>query len=98
MQPVDKGALPFKNFVAGDREREPFGAVDLRKRLVPPALRRPYHFKGVAYDGVHIEIGLDCERVNTFAAALTDFAERPKRSCGGYPKFFRELAPRDVSN
>jgi hypothetical protein len=79
-KPVQQRTLALQDFCSSNWEREPAGTIDLRKRLQPSALWRPFHLKRVAPDGPGIEIAFGGEGVNPLAAALAYLAQRTQRS------------------
>src|SRR5690242_12551336 len=57
-QQVEEDMLALEQPVARLIEPEPFGAIDLREALSPPALRRPLDFEAVAADRRAIDMPL----------------------------------------
>jgi hypothetical protein len=73
------------------RQIEPSSAIDFRKRLKTPALRRPLYFERVTCDSTRIDVTLDREGVNTFPATLTDLPKRTKWPVWSAADFFHEF-------
>jgi hypothetical protein len=73
-EPVEKGPLAVEYLAMGERQIEPFGAVDFRKGLRLSASRRPLDFEGIAFDDPNVEVAFDREAKDPFAGTLTDLA------------------------
>src|SRR5215213_523668 len=74
-------------------EAEPGGAVDLGVSAEPAAARRPFDGEAVADDRLGVEIALERERLDIFAALLADAAERDEPAFGPHPQLLLEFAP-----
>ena len=75
----------------GGRQIEPFRAVDLRKTLHLSTVWRPLDFEGVAFYGVNVEVALNGESNDAFAATLTNLAKRLKRPHKSNARLLHEL-------
>src|SRR6202012_5829826 len=77
-------------------EVEPFGAVDFREGLLPPASWRPFDLERVAADVSCVDVDFDGECGDGLAAALLHLAEWRHLAGQLDTKLFCELPARDV--
>jgi hypothetical protein len=90
-QAIEKDALSLDDLVARGVKRKPFGAVNLGKARKPPALRGPFHFKGLALDAGGVKSARHSKRGDPFASWLNGVAERDKLAFRAKASLFLKL-------
>ena len=90
-----KPLCPGRIFPAGLGGRKPRGAVDLGKRLLASAFRRPFQLECVGLERFDVEVAFHRPRRHDLAARLHELAERAKLAVRARAGFLLELAHRD---
>ena len=57
-QPVDEGRLPWLDFLARFREREPLRPIDFGEGLLGTALWRPFKLELIGFERSRVEIAV----------------------------------------
>lgn len=91
LEALEQFGLAFQYFATRRGDIEPFGAINLGKRLHLARPRRPFHAERIANERLRIPIVLDGPHMNALAARLPDGPERsdsaPRLKSGLFNKF-----------
>src|SRR5690242_20193669 len=90
---IEEWTLTCENFLPGEGNSEPGGAIDFREGDDPAAARRPFDHGVIAADVVGIEIAFQRVAVNDLAGPLAYATEWLERAMNRHAKFLREFAP-----
>ena len=85
--------MASQNLLPGEGEREPCGAVNLRKVYDPATARGPFNRYVVTADVIDVKIAFHRIAPNYLAGALAYVAKRLQLAGTFYAEFFFEFAP-----
>src|SRR3954453_9939760 len=92
-QQVEEDMLAREQLVAGRREPEPFGAIDLREAPAPAAFRRPLDLEAVAADCRTVDVALAGIDDDPFGARHHRLAKQMQGALERDPELLGKLAP-----
>lgn len=94
LKAVEQFGLPLQYFAMRRGEIEPFGAIDLGKRLRLARPRRPFHAERIANERLRVPIVLYRPYMNALSAGLPDGPERSDSASGMKSGLFNKFAKR----